>query len=182
MNVADWFIVGAIVLSAVVAASQGFFYEVISLAGTVLGYLVASWRYKQVSDWLAPHVTSTWVADIAGFLIIFVAVLILAGLVAKVARWVMKEAGLSFFDRTLGAVFGVLRGGLMVAVVSLVMTSFTPSSRLLTGSELAPYFLVVGRAAIWLAPSDLRGRFYQGLNMLRNSHPDQEAGGRPTAR
>jgi membrane protein required for colicin V production len=182
MNVADWFIVGAIVLSAVVAASQGFFFEVISLAGTVLAYLVASWRYKQVSDWLAPHVTSIWVADIAGFLIIFVGVVILAGLVAKIARWVVNEAGLSFFDRTLGALFGVLRGGLVVAVVSLVMTSFTPSSRLLTGSELAPYFLVVGRAAIWLAPSELRGRFYQGLDLLRHRSSDQESRDRSPAR
>jgi membrane protein required for colicin V production len=182
MNVADWVIVGAIVLSAVVAASQGFFFEVVSLAGTVVGYLVASWRYKQVSAWLAPHVTSTWVADIAGFLIIFIAVVILAGLVAKVARWIVKEVGLSWFDRTLGAVFGVLRGGLVVAVVSLVMTSFTPSSRLLTGSELAPYFLVVGRAAIWLAPSELRARFYQGLDLLHHSKPDQESRDRPAAR
>jgi hypothetical protein len=32
---------------------------------------------------------------------------------------------------------------------------------------LAPYFLVGGRAAIWLAPSELRHRFYQGLDYMR---------------
>jgi uncharacterized membrane protein required for colicin V production len=70
----------------------------------------------------------------------------------------------------LGGVFGVLRGSLMVAIVLMVITAFTPTSRYLTQSQLAPYFLVVGRAAIWLAPADLRAHFYQGLDLLRNAH------------
>jgi len=37
--------------------------------------------------------------------------------------------------------------------------------------KLAPYFLVVGRAAIWVAPSELRSRFYQGLDLL---HREQQ--------
>jgi membrane protein required for colicin V production len=169
MNAADWLIVGALLLSVAVAVSQGFFYEVISLAGTVIGYLLASWQYHHVAEWLAPYVKNAWVGEIAGFFVIFVAVVIVAGLIARLMRWAMKEVGLSWFDRVLGAGFGALRGGLIVAVVSLVMTSFTPGSRLLEGSQLAPYFLVVGRAVIWLAPSDLRARFYQGLNVLHSS-------------
>jgi hypothetical protein len=39
---------------------------------------------------------------------------------------------------------------------------------------LAPYFLVGGRAAIWLAPSELRQRFYQGLDYLRHAPPATE--------
>ncbi len=169
MNAVDWLIIGALVVSVAIAISQGFFYEVISLAGTVVGYLLASWQYHRVADWLAPYVRNAWVGEIAGFLIIFLATVISAGLCARLARWIMKEAGLSWFDRVLGAGFGVLRGSLIVAVVSLVMTSFAPGSRLLEGSQLAPYFLVVGRAAIWLAPSELRARFYQGLNVLHDA-------------
>jgi membrane protein required for colicin V production len=170
MSGADWIIVLVILLSAVLAASQGFFYEVISLAGVVVGYLVASWQYYRIADWLAPHLKSPWVGDVAGFLIIFLAVIILAGCIAKLVRWAMKEAGLSWFDRTLGGLFGLLRGSSVVAVVLMCMTAFEPSSKLLTGSELAPYFLVAGRAAIWLAPSELRGRFYQGLDVLHGAH------------
>jgi membrane protein required for colicin V production len=175
MNAADWLIVGALFLSVAIAISQGFFYEVISLAGTVVGYLLASWQYHRVANWLAPYVKNAWVGEFVGFLSIFMAVVILAGLIARTVRWAMKEAGLSWIDRILGAGFGVLRGGLMVAVVSLVMTSFTPSSRLLEGSQLAPYFLVVGRAAIWLAPSELRARFYQGLNVIHGSEETKNA-------
>jgi membrane protein required for colicin V production len=175
MNAADWIIVGAVVLSTLLAASQGFFYEAISLAGTIVAYLVASWEYYRIAARLAPHVKSEWVGDIAGFLIIFIAVVILAGFIARLVRWAMKEVGLGWFDRLLGALFGLLRGCLLVSVVLMSVTAFEPTSRLLTESELAPYFLVVGRAAIWVAPSGLRGRFYQGLDLLRSAHQRQEA-------
>ena len=57
----------------------------------------------------------------------------------------------------------------MVAVILMSMTAFTPASKWLEGSELAPYFLVIGRAASWIAPSELRVRFYQGLDLLHQS-------------
>ena len=172
MSGADWTIVGAVFFSALLAASQGFFYEVISLTGTVIGFLVASWQYHRVADRISPHVTARWIADITGFLILFLAIVLLAGFVARLARWALREAGLSWFDRTLGALFGIVRGALIVAVILMVMTAFAPGSRLLAASELAPYFLVVGRAAIWLAPSDLRARFYEGLDMLHNARTE----------
>jgi len=82
---------------------------------------------------------------------------------------VMKEAGLRLFDRLLGGLLGLLKGALFVSVILMGMTAFTPTSKWLEGSELAPYFLVVGRAAIWLAPSQLRGKFYEGLSLLHRA-------------
>jgi membrane protein required for colicin V production len=81
----------------------------------------------------------------------------------------MKEAGLSGLDRFLGAVLGLVKGGLMAAVILMGMTAFAPTSKLLQNSQLAPYFLVVGRAAIWLAPSELRIRFDQGLDLVHQA-------------
>jgi membrane protein required for colicin V production len=170
MNGVDWVIVAVILVSVAQAASAGFFHEAFGIAGLVLGYLVAAWQYGRVSAWFAPYLKSPWVGDLAGFLIIFLAVMILAGIAGRIARWIMKEAGLSFFDRILGGALGLVRGCLFVAVVLMGMTAFTPSSPRLEGSTLAPYFLVGGRAAIWLAPSELRTRFYQGLDLLRRSH------------
>ncbi len=168
MNLADWCIVGVVLFSVVVATLKGFFFEVISLAGTVIGYLVASWQYPRAAAWIQPHVNSEWVANILGFLLIFVAIVAIAGLIAKLARWAMNKAGLTWFDRVLGGLFGLLKGSLIVAILLLMMTAFTPTSEYLSGSQLAPYFLVVGRAAIWVAPAGLRAQFYQGLDMLQD--------------
>ena len=169
MTAADWLICVVVLINVVAAAMQGFFAEALTMAGLVVGYIVAAWQYRSVAEWLESFLKNAWLAEILGFLIIFFAILILFGLAARIARWIMKEAGLSAFDRFLGAILGLLKGGLMVAVILMGMTAFQPASKLLANSQLAPYFLVVGRAAIWVAPSELRARFYQGLDLLHQA-------------
>ena len=177
MSGADWIILIVILVSVAQAASSGFFQEACGIAGLVFGYLLAAWQYHRLAERFSPYLSnSPWLGDIAGFLVIFLAVMILAGIAGRIARWIMKETGLSFFDRFLGGVLGLLRGCLIVAVVLVGLAAFTPTSRMLAGSEWAPYFLVVGRAAIWVAPSELRGRFYQGLDLLRQQQQSAGSG------
>jgi len=169
MTAADWLIVGVVLLNVVSAAVQGFFAEALSMAGLVIGYIVAAWQYRRLAEWLMSFLKNEWLAEILGFLIIFFAILILFGIAARVARKLMKAAGLSGFDRVLGALLGVVKGGLVVAVVLMVMTAFTPTSKMLENSQLAPYFLVIGRGAMWLAPTELRMRFRDGLDFLHRA-------------
>lgn len=177
MTAADWFIVLVVLLNVISAAIQGFFAEALSMAGLIIGYIVAAWQYRRLAEWLMSFLKSPWLAEIFGFLIIFFAVLILFSIAGRLARKLMKAAGLSGFDRFLGALLGVLKGALVVAVVLMGMTAFTPTSKMLENSELAPYFLVAGRAAIWVAPPELRARFYEGLDFLHRAPKDLS--GRP---
>jgi membrane protein required for colicin V production len=179
MNFADWVIIVIIVLSTMHAAAMGFFQEAFHIGGLIFGYLLAAWQYQRLGSVLGTYLKSPWAADSAGFLVIFFAVAVAAGIAGRTARWVMKASGLRLVDRFLGGALGVLRGALIVAIVLVGMTSFTPSSKWLEGSELAPYFQAVGRAAIWVAPAELRARFYQGLDLLR--HPPQPGTARPRA-
>jgi len=170
LTATDWGIAAVIVVSVVQAASAGFFQEAFGIAGLVFGYLLAAWQYHQLAQHFAPYLNSPWFGEITAFLVIFIAVMVAAGIIGRIARWLMKEAGLSFVDRLLGGALGLLRGCLIVAVVLMSMAAFTPTSKWLEGSKVAPYFLVVGRGAIWVAPSELRARFYQGLDLLRQQH------------
>jgi len=172
MTAADWLIIAVVLLNVVLAAIHGFFAEALSTAGLVIGYIVAAWQYGRLAEWLMSFLKSELLADIFGFLVIFFAVLILFSLAGRIARRLMKAAGLSGFDRFLGALLGLVKGGLVVAVVLMGMTAFTPTSSMLENSRLAPYFLVVGRAAIWVAPTALRARFYEGLDFLRRAPKD----------
>jgi membrane protein required for colicin V production len=179
MTVLDWIICALLIFSVITAAIQGFFSEALTTAGLIVGYIVAAWQYRRLAEWFESFLKNPWLAEILGFLIIFFAILLLFGIAARIARWIMKEAGLSGFDRFLGALLGLLRGGLMVAVILMGMTAFEPASKLLQNSELAPYFLVVGRAAIWLAPTELRARFYQGLGLIHQA--PQKLSGTPAS-
>ena len=122
-----------------------------------------------LAEWFESFLKNPWLAEILGFLVIFFAVVLLFGIAARIARWVMKTAGLSGLDRFLGGLLGLVKGGLMVAVILMGMTAFEPTSKFLQNSQLAPYFLVVGNAAKWLAPTELRQRFDQGLQLLRQA-------------
>jgi membrane protein required for colicin V production len=174
MNALDYIIIVVVALSVIGAMAQGFLREAFSLAGVVVGYILAAWQYWRVSAWLMPYVKTAWAADLAGFLIIFILVAVLAGITGRIARGWAKEAGLGWADRLLGGAFGLLRGLLAVMVVLLGIAAFQPSAGLLTRSELAPYFLVIGRGASWLAPSAVRQQFRAGVAALRNVQQQHE--------
>jgi membrane protein required for colicin V production len=179
MTPADWIICFVVLLNVVTAAMQGFFSEALTLAGLVVGYVVAAWQYRSFAEWLEKFLKNDWSAEILGFLIIFFAIVLLFGVAARIARWVMKHSGLSGLDRFLGGLLGLAKGGLMVAVILMGMTAFAPTSKLLENSQLAPYFLVLGQAAKWLAPTELRMRFDQGLDLLH--HAPQKLTGAPAS-
>jgi membrane protein required for colicin V production len=169
MNLLDWAIVAVVVLSVLIAAAQGFLFEVISLAGTVLGFLMASWGYGRLAPWFLPYVKAPAFADLAGFLTILFVVVLLAGAIARIARWAMRESGLRWADRLLGGAFGLVRGVVFVSAGLMAVTAFAPETQQLENSHLAGYFLVAGRAASWLAPSQVRQKFREGTNKLRHA-------------
>lgn len=179
MSGADWAIVVVIGISVISAISEGFFHEAFGIAGLVVGYIAAAWYYPRVAEQLAPYVNSPRIGSIAGFLIIFFAVMIVASIIGRITRRMVREAGLSWLDHTLGGAVGLVRGSLMVAIVLVGMAAFAPAANWLQGSQLAPYFLVVGRAAVWAAPTELRAKFYEGLELLRHQQPTTAQEGNP---
>lgn len=167
VSILDWVILLIVVLSVLQAVAQGFFYEFLSLAGVIVGYLLAAWEYPRAAAWFAPHVNSQWAADIAGFFVIFFVVVLLAGVIGRIARWAVHGVGLRWFDRLLGGVFGFLRGAVVSTVVVLALAAFAPQWGWLQQSRVAPFLLVGGRALIWAAPAELRQRFRDGWELLR---------------
>jgi membrane protein required for colicin V production len=176
MTPVDWIIVVVLIVSVLIAASNGFFYELFSFAGVVIGYVAAAWGYQKVAAWYLPMVKESWVADIAGFLTIFLGIVLVAGIVGRLARWAMKEVGLSWADRVLGGAFGLIRGLLVIAVVLLATASFAPGARWMSNSQLAPYMLTVARAAIWVAPGSVRAHFFDGMKVFRDIRANHDKG------
>jgi membrane protein required for colicin V production len=172
LSILDWGMLLVLVLSVLEAAAQGFFYELFLLAGAVAGYLVAAWEYPRLAAWYMRYVNSQWAADTAGFLTIFFVITLLGGVMGRIARWAVGGIGLRWFDRVLGALFGVVRGAAVCTVVVMALASFSPTSPYLQQSRIAPFSLVTGRALIWAAPAELRGRFRDGWNVLRKA-PEQ---------
>lgn len=171
MTGVDWAIVAVVLISVLLAAAQGFFFEMFSLAGVVLGYLLAAWEYWRLAPWFAQYVKAQAVAESAAFLAIFFGTVLAAGIIGRIARWLAKEAGLGWADRLLGAAFGLARGLVIVAVLVLAVTAFAPGSKMLAQSSLAGYFLVAARGMSWVAPASLRQKLRQGVAALPTPSP-----------
>jgi membrane protein required for colicin V production len=169
VNGLDWLILMMVLASGLMAAGQGIFVELFSLAGAVLGYLLAAWNHERVAAWYAPYVKSDAIASAAGFLTIFVVVLFAAGLAGRTVSWMMKHAGLSWFDRVLGGIFGLLRGVVVATVVVMALLAFVPESRITAGSAFGPYLIATGRMVSRMAPAEVRDRFLRGVESVRKA-------------
>ena len=175
MSLFDWILLAVMVLSIVAAAAHGFFAELFSLGGAIIGFILAAWQYWRLAPFFEQYVKSPAVANAAAFFAILIVVGIIAGVCAKVATWTMKEAGLRWVDRLLGGAFGFVRGLVLATIVVLVATSFTPEAAWLQRSTLAGYFTLSARVVAWVAPSSVRGKFQDGVAYLRKVRQEGQA-------
>ena len=145
MNFVDYILITIVGLSMVLSLWRGFVREIISLTGLVAAFLIASRLSGRTGDFLSQWITNPTGADVAGFALVFVIVMILVGLVGAIIRRLVDLAALTATDRTLGVFFGAARGMLLIALCFLVYTSYTrPDASWLKNSQLAPYAIELG--------------------------------------
>ncbi|WP_088332258.1 CvpA family protein [Lacimicrobium sp. SS2-24] len=144
MNWIDYCILGIIALSTLISLVRGFVKEAISLAVWFAAFFIASQFYLD----LASHLTNfsdPMIRSAVAIAILFVVTLVLGGLLNYVVSQMVQYTGLSGTDRALGAVFGLLRGALIVSALLFFMDAFTafPDSQWWQQSMLIPEFRVV---------------------------------------
>ena len=140
MNILDWLLLAGLLLSALVGLLRGAAYEVIALGGWFAAFVLA----HLYAGWLGAYLLGNLVQQPElrtglAFVACFVLVLLAAGVLATLARLLLRSTGLGMLDRSLGALFGVLRGALVVVALALA-AGYTrlPSSDVWKGSLLAP--------------------------------------------
>lgn len=145
MNFVDYILIAVVGLSMVLSLWRGFVREMISLIGLVAAFLLASRLSGQTGEFLGQWITNGTVADIAGFALIFVIVMIVVGLIGALVCRLVDLAALTATDRTLGIFFGAARGMLLIALCFLVYTSYAkPDASWLKESRLVPYAINLG--------------------------------------
>jgi membrane protein required for colicin V production len=172
MALIDWLILVVLLVSVLSAAKNGFFLEVFSLAGVVGGLLLASWNYQRLLPWVARWVHTWEVAEALSFLLIALGVMLVAGLAGRVIRWSVHSIGLGWADRFIGALFGFVKGCLLITLAVLVVAAFLPQASWFQQSRLAPYFLTAAHQASVVTPNELGQRIRQGVVVIRNAQPE----------
>ncbi|MFY9746066.1 MAG: CvpA family protein [Acidobacteriaceae bacterium] len=172
MAIVDWVILIVLILSVVSAAKAGLILEVFSLAGLVLGLLVASWDYQKLTPWMGQWIHSPSWNQALSFIVMALGVMIAAGIAGRIVRWSVKSVGLGWADRMAGAAFGLLKGCALVTIAVMVIAAFWPSATWFRQSRFAPQFLSMAHAAAAVAPAELGDRIRSGVIVLRKAQPE----------
>jgi membrane protein required for colicin V production len=166
-------VLGLILAASVVGAFRtGFTREVIGLVSLVLGFVLGLWFYGWAGGFLAPHLKSPQAADFAGFILVFCGVLLVGALVGFVVGKFLKVTGLSFFDRLLGAGFGVLRAAVIAVVVVSGLMAFSPGDAppaAVENSRLAPYLVGTANLAADMAPHEFKEGFRKAYGQVKQA-------------
>jgi membrane protein required for colicin V production len=110
----DYAVIAIILLSALVGWWRGFMYELFSLIGWVAAYIVARTFSAEALPYVPQAVGVDNIRAAVAFAGLFIATLIVGALFAWFLARLAKFAGLSGMDGKFGAIFGMLRGGLVV--------------------------------------------------------------------
>lgn len=125
MNIADYIILGIVGISVFLGLRRGFVSEAFSLAIWVAAFVIAK-LFSNPLVVLAGHLVNppSFRMPVA-FVLLFIATLIIGGLVQRLLSELVKVTGLSATDRMLGLVFGAARGALIVIVTLGVLSRTT---------------------------------------------------------
>jgi len=121
----DYAILAVLAISVLVGALRGFIKEVFSLLVWATAFLVAYHFAGDVAKLMEDTVTLPSARTAMGFTGLFVAVLLVGGLMNYLLGRLVETTGLSGTDRLLGGVFGAARG-LVLIVAVLLVAGFTP--------------------------------------------------------
>jgi len=171
MNLFDLFLITLLAYSTIAAFLRGIILELFSLGGLIAGILIASWSYNQISVFLERLINAPATDQIITFLFIVIGVMVLSGLLGRALNHTAHAIGLGFFDRLLGAVFGLARGCLLGVAIMMAVAAFTPQATWIENSKLTSYFLAGAHAVSFVVPHDLQRQILYGVEQLKHSAP-----------
>ncbi len=148
-----------IILSTGFALTKGLVREIISLVALIAGFVLAVLYYPVTAHWFIEFSRNETVANLLGFLLIFLGCILLGAAAAFLVNRFVKMTSLEWVDRLLGGVYGFLRGWAVASIIILALIAFPVRENLLERSFLAPFLLAGARVAALMVPQDMKNRF-----------------------
>jgi membrane protein required for colicin V production len=158
MNPLDIGVIAIIGLSAVFAFARGFVREALSIVAWVGAGFITLYGASHVITIVEPMVHNPLLSQLIGWGGLFIASLIALTIVTGIVARAVRAGSLSSVDRTLGFIFGILRGAFIVCFAFLAVEIMVPQQ---------------GERPEWLREAKSAPYLQQGADVLRVVLPPQ---------
>mgnify|MGYP001547011268 FL=1 len=146
----------------VISLIRGFVREALALAGWFLAVWVSFYYMDGMAALLSPRLDlPPSILSLTAFAILFLATLILAALVTNLIAAIVDQTGLSGTDRSIGMLFGIARGIIIVGILVL-LAGFTliPQDPWWKESVLIIHFQQLALALKEFLPPDIAAKIH----------------------
>jgi membrane protein required for colicin V production len=188
VNWVDLVVIAVIAVSALLAFLRGFVREVLGVGAWVGAAIFAIWAAPYVNQRFQAWFGNPEVGDAVALAAVFLVALIVLSIISGMIGGVVRMSVLGGVDRTLGVVFGLVRGAALVAFAYIV-AGMVPTDRWPPPVQQArslPYAYEAAKWGVGLLPPEYRpavppppgGREARAEELLR-APPQGRAIGRP---
>jgi len=136
MNWLDIVIIVAIAITTFIGLKIGLIKAVLSLVGLIVGIILARLFYVPLSEQLG-FIPQATVAKVVAFAIIMIGVMIVAGVLAMVLKWITSVMMLGWVNRIGGAVFGLVLGAIICGAFLALWINIFGAGEVIANSSLA---------------------------------------------
>jgi membrane protein required for colicin V production len=149
----DYTVLLIIGISIVVSMMRGAVREVLAIAGWLAAIYVAKTYATELVPLLPADIPTESLKILAAHVMVFFGVLVVASLLTIALSSLIKKIGINWLNRGIGAVFGFVRGLLIVCVLVFLagFTSFPKDARW-TNAMFSPPLEALVKTALPLLP------------------------------
>jgi membrane protein required for colicin V production len=126
-NYVDLSVIGVMLISALIAFGRGLVHEVLSIAGWVVATLAAIWGFSYAKDFARHYIGMQILADATTVSVIFVVTLVVCFAVSHALARHVRGSTFGALDRSLGLLFGLLRGAVLICFAYLLFIWAIPN-------------------------------------------------------
>lgn len=152
MNLLDIVIIVILAISVLTGLRIGLIKAVLSLAGLIVGVILAGRYYVPLSEHLA-FISQAGVAKVVAFAIILIGVMVIAGVIAGLLKWTASVMMLGWVNRLGGAIFCLVLGAIFCGALLAIWVKFLGAGAI-AGSGLATVLLDRFPLVLALLPSE----------------------------
>ena len=155
LSILDIVLLAVVLLSGLLALLRGFVHEVLSFGAWIGAALVALYAFPYLQPHARDLVGVPVIGDVLAGSVVFLLALVVLSLIARGVGRLVQDSGLSALDRTLGLLFGLVRGAVLVCLAWLIFSWLVPPPQ-------HPH---------WVTEARMLPMVQQGAEMLRSLVP-----------